>query len=724
MKNIKKVDARGKLTGKVKFIDDYTEKNMLYSMFLYSKKDHAKINNIEYPKDFDLSEFVIIDKLDIPGKNIVENPVMNQPLFVDDEVFYFGQPILAVAHSNQKILKEFLEKISVDYSELPAITKYKECLDNLDNVIESPKEDINNPFKSEVIIDNNKSKKIDPSWIKHTGVYYTPHQEQLYIEPQGCYAKYEPKSKTMFVKVACQCPYYVHEAIEIFFGDAIAKVEIEQVDALGGAFGGKEDYPNILAGIVALLSYKSGGKMVKIVLDREDDIQITTKRHPSRTQIVSYTDPITKQIEKLDIDFRLDSGAYQTHSPVVLARGSLHATGVYNCSDVKIHGRLFFSNTTPNGAFRGFGAPQSIFAIESHASEIAKKLNMSFVDFKNINIIRKGEQFPTTQVIEVDSAKITMDRVLKISDYHKKLKSFAKFNKSSKVKKGIGISTAMHGGGFTGTGEKVMASKIRVNIDKNALVKIFVSSTDMGQGSSTTLTQCFAEKIGHPLEKTIYQTPNTQKTPNSGPTVASRTIYIVGNLLESLADDIKAIFGNKSIEEYVKINQDEFPKDFYKTFVLDPSVKFDVATYKGTGYRDYSWASCVAEIDFDPDTYQIDVKKMWNVLDIGKRVNQQICEGQVQGGVLQGVGYATTEFIERAGLKGKSITDYIVYTTLDTPKLIVDFVDNDASRPKGLGEIPMNFPQSAIRDAFYNTTGIFINEIPILPELIMEKIKK
>ena len=721
MKKVKKIDALSKLSGSALFINDYYEENMLNAMFLYSKISHGKIKNVIFPKEYDLKEFIIVDAKDIPGKNLVENPVMDLPLFAQDEINFIGQPILAVAHKDKKTVFDFINKIKVEYEEFPAKIFYKETLEDENNAFPCPKELISDPFKSEIIINNHKEKPIDPTWIKLHNVYYTPHQEQLYLEPQGAYAKYDVATKSIFVKISCQCPFYVHEAIEIFFGKEANKVEIEVPDNIGGAFGGKEDYPNIIAGVVALLSYKSKGKTVKIVFDRDDDINITTKRHPSRTEITSYTNPKTKKLEKLIIDFRLDAGAYQTLSPVVLARGTLHAAGVYKCDDVYIKGRLFKSNTPPNGAFRGFGAPQSMFALESHVEEISSKLNIPSLEFRKINMFNKEDSHPTTQKVDIESAKEAIDKIVKLANYEEKIKEYAKFNKqNNSLKKGIGLSVVMHGGGFTGTGERVINSKIKIEINKKAIVKIFVSSTDMGQGAATTLAQCFAEEINHSFSKTLYQTPNTTKTPNSGPTVASRTIYIVGNMLRKLAKDIKNELKFTSLEDFVKENQEMFPKFFHASFEMDPNISFDVAKYYGTAYKDYSWAACIAEIEYDCNTYSVNLKKLWNVLDIGKLINKEICEGQIQGGAVQGAGYALTEYIERNNMRGKSITDYVVPTSLDAPELIVDFINEDSDLPKGLGEIPMNFPAPAIRNAFYNATGIFMNEIPLVPESIMK----
>ena len=544
-----------KLDGEVLFIDDIQAENLLHAKFIYSSKAHAKINKINFPKNFNLDEFIFVDAKDLPGKNIVENPVMTQPLFAENkEVEYFGQPIMGVAHQDKDTLLKFMQAVQVDYTELPAVVGIKECLENEENAFPYDPKDVGNPFKSQITIDNHQHKEIDPSWVKHHGVYYTPHQEQLYIEPQGVVAEYFPAESRMFVKAACQCPYYIHEAIEIFYGDAIKKVEIEESDALGGAFGGKEDYPNILSGIASLISYKNGGGKVKLVLDREDDIQITTKRHPSRSEITSYTDPKTGQMEKVYIDFRLDAGAYETHSPVVMARGALHAGGTYNCTDVKIFARFFKSNTPPNGAFRGFGAPQSQFAIEVHAQEVADKIGISFLDFKRKNILRPNDIFPTTQVNKVDSVYQTMKVALEKSDYEKKIKEFAEYNKSHKIKKGIGISTGMHGGGFTGTGEKTMASKVRVNIDKDAVVKIYVSSTDMGQGCSTLLPQCLFDsyRSSFAADDTFYQYSKDPKNSCGPYGCLKTTIYRTLPILEE-CELIKKTVGNGEKEFYEHI---------------------------------------------------------------------------------------------------------------------------------------------------------------------------
>ena len=331
---------------------------------------------------------------------------------------------------------------------------------------------------------------------------------------------------------------------------------------------------------------------------------------------------------------------------------------------------------------------------------------------------------PTTQLIEEDHLSDCLNRVVEKSEYKKKFREFQEYNKTHKNKKGIGISICFHGGGYTGNGEKVLQSEVKITIKENACVDIFVANTDMGQGAHTTLAQMVGEVLELPLEKVKVVNPHTEKTPNSGPTVASRTIYIVGNLLKELAMKIKLECGG-DLENHIKSNNSQYPKDHSAQFVPDPSVDFDDKTYLGVGYKDYSWAACVCEVYLNMTTYKLDLKKIWTVLDIGRPVNLKIAEGQVEGGVIQAMGYALTEFFYKTDYgRMHGFTDYTLSTTLDIPEMDIEFIHTDSELAKGLGEIPMDYPAPAIRNAFCNATGIFIDEIPLTPERIHEHLKR
>ena len=707
MNSPRKFDSIPKLRGIWKYLDDYSLPGMLHGQLLYSTCHHGIIERITFPDYYDPDEFTIVSAKDIPGTNIVPEPVCDQPFLAEKEVMHYGQVILGIAHPDRRILIKFIKDIRIKYKELPALIDVKECLDNEEN-----------HFGREITIDHSTDELPDRNWIQNKSTFYTQHHEQAYLEPQGIIADYNPGMKSMFIRGTLQCPFFVKSGVEAIFGNSMNEVIVETSEGIGGAFGGKEDFPSLLAGITALLSFKSG-KPVKTVLQRSDDIKITTKRHPSRITIETHTDPKTQKIMRCRVDYRLDAGAYQTLSPVVLARGVLHATGGYFIPDTVIRGRLFRSNTPSNGAFRGFGVPQALAAMESHIDRIAENFQVNPAEFRKSNLLTKGKELPTTQMIKENNLSDCLERVLEKSDYHRKKTEFEKWNRTHKDKKGIGISIGLHGGGFTGNGEKVLNSEIKIVIDRNADVEIFVANTDMGQGAHTTLSQMFYESLDHPSNKCRIVLPNTSKTPNSGPTVASRTIYIIGNLICKLALDVKAELGFNNLQEYVSSHIGEFPREFRDKFTPDPSVDFDEDSYQGTAYKDFSWAATVTEILFHKDTYHIEVIKSWSVLDIGKVVNHAIATGQAQGGILQGLAYATSEYFYKPGFgRLTGFTDYALPTAMDVPEIDVEFIHTDSNIPKGLGELPMDFPAPSVRNALHNATGILIDELPLIPERI------
>ncbi|MEK7691246.1 MAG: molybdopterin cofactor-binding domain-containing protein, partial [Bdellovibrionota bacterium] len=282
------------------------------------------------------------------------------------------------------------------------------------------------------------------------GTYKTGAQEQLYIENNGMVARASPLGGVT-VWGSMQCPYYVHKALISVFGLKPDQVRVVQSET-GGGFGGKEDYPSLLASHAALLAWKSG-RTVKMIYDRAEDLAATTKRHPSVSKVKSAWDQKGRLLA-LDFDFTLDGGAYLTLSPVVLSRGTIHAAGPYFCENVRVRSRAVATNTPPNGAFRGFGAPQSIFAMERHLDDAASALNLDPIAIRKRNFIRKGQTTATGQVIreKVDLAGL-LDRAVVKSKFVQKRKRYLRENKKGTVKRGIGVASFMHGAGFTGSGE-------------------------------------------------------------------------------------------------------------------------------------------------------------------------------------------------------------------------------------------------------------------------------
>src|SRR4051794_10132282 len=329
-----------------------------------------------------------------------------------------------------------------------------------------------------------------------------------------------------------------HKALCALFGLPGEKIRVVQQET-GGAFGGKEEYPSMIAGHAALLAWKSGHP-VKLIYDREEDMAATTKRHPSRTRHRTAVSSDGRLLG-MQIEFVIDGGAYATLSSVVLSRGTIHAAGPYRCDNVRIRSTAIATNTPPHGAFRGFGAPQSIFALERHMDKVARTVGLSAEEFRRRNLLRTGDTTATGQTIRQEMDLVALQRkALAAADYDEKMARFARENEGRVRKRGIGFATFFHGAGFTGSGERYLQSVVELELTADGRVCVSASMTEMGQGTNTVLTQIAAEALGAEYDAIAIKRPDTAAVPNSGPTVASRTSMVIGRLIEKAACELKS----------------------------------------------------------------------------------------------------------------------------------------------------------------------------------------
>jgi CO/xanthine dehydrogenase Mo-binding subunit len=285
----------------------------------------------------------------------------------------------------------------------------------------------------------------------------------------------------------------------------------------------------------------------------------------------------------------------------------------------------------------------------------------------------------------------------------------------------------MHGGGFLGDGESFLDSEVWLDLSQTGDISIKISSVEMGQGASTVLPQIVADRLEIPLSMVSYHTPNTYKVPNSGPTVSSRTVMIVGELLAQTAEKIKNSiekYKNKneyknSVKKYLKNRQQQ---RFTSKYKKPTHIHWDEDKFYGNGYNGYSLACCVAEVEIDPITYQVKVSDFYAYQDVGKVINTTLAEGQVEGGIAQGIGYTLYERIvyQDGKIKNSHLSDYIIPMASDLLKLHIGFVKND-EKAKGLGELPTNAPAAAIANAVSDALGVEFDSIPITPEVVEQK---
>jgi len=717
-------EGRAKVTGHARYLDDLSMPGMLHGATVRGPVPRGILHDIQYSPDIPWNEFTVVTAADIPGRNVVQLIDDDQPYLADGEVNHAEEPIVLLAHPDASVLEEGRRGISFEIEALPAVYTIEDALSGREIIWGR-----DNIFKTYLVSRGDVDIACaQPDVVIVEGEYETGAQEQLYIEPNGMLALARGQDG-ITVWGSMQCPYYVHKALAALFDLPGEKIRVVQMET-GGGFGGKEEYPSIIAGHAALLSWKSG-RPVKMVYDRAEDMVATTKRHPSKTH---HRTAVSRdgRLLAIDIDFVIDGGAYTTLSPVVLSRGTIHAAGPYFAPNVRVQGRAVATNAPPHGAFRGFGAPQSLFALERHMDRVAAAIGLAPDEFRRRNFIKTGETSAVGQVMHdaIDMSGL-LDRALALSDYHAKRQRFAATNATSRLKKGIGLAAFMHGAGFTGSGEDHLASIVEVEATVEGRVRVLTSSTEIGQGTNTVFSQIAADALGISLDAIDIVQPDTAVVPNSGPTVASRTCMVVGKLVESAAHALLTTLrstGNEitdfraACREYVT----RFgPLRSSAQYRAPLGLRWDDERYEGDAYGTYAWAVYVAEVSVDTVTYEIRLDDFVAVQEVGRVINPVLAAGQIEGGIAQGIGWALFEQVAwREGrMANAQMTNYIMPTSMDLPPIRVHFEERPyAEGPggaKGIGELPMDGPAPAIANAVSHATGVDIRRIPITPEALM-----
>jgi CO/xanthine dehydrogenase Mo-binding subunit len=722
-------EGRDKVTGTARYVDDMVLLGMLYGATVRSTIARGRIRKISYGPGIPWEEFVTITAKDIPGKNCIALILDDQPCLAAETVNHPEEPILLLAHADRHKLRKAVEAISIEYEPLPAVHTMAES-EQQSTIIWGT----DNIFKSYLI----EKGDVEAVWKEAAyiveGEYSTGAQEQLYIENNGVIASFDPQ-KGVTVWGSLQCPYYVHKALMALCGLPAEKVRVVQMET-GGAFGGKEEFPSMIAAHATLLAIKSG-RPVKIVYDRMEDMAATTKRHPSRTR---HRTAVGKDGKILggEIEFTIDGGAYSTLSSVVLSRGTIHAGGPYYWPSVRIRAKAVATNSPPHGAFRGFGAPQSLFAMERHMDRIAQVVGISPIEVRRRNFLKPGQTTTTLQTIreEIDLDHL-LNRALKLSDYHAKKARFARENKYGLRRKGMGIAAFLHGAGFTGSGERYLNSLVGVEAGADGSVRVLVSSAEFGQGTNTVLCQIAAEALGLPYENVVIAQPDTAVVPNSGPTVASRTAMIVGKLVQSAAISIRqtlaktSLLGDEYTPEQFRVACREYivahgPLKAYTRYEAPADIYWDDEHYRGEAYAAFAWAVYVAEVTVDLTTYSVTVDDFVALQEVGKVLHPVLAAGQITGGVAQAIGFALYEKVvwQNGRMVNNQMTNYIMPTSADLPPIRVFFEEignvHGAHGAKGIGELPMDGPAPAILNAVEDATGVRFNSIPLLPEDLFE----
>jgi CO/xanthine dehydrogenase Mo-binding subunit len=740
-KSVPRADGPAKVTGTARYVDDLTRPGVLLGATLRSQVPRGMLRGIRRDPAFDWSGVTVVTAEDVPV-NVVALIQEDQPVLASDEVRHAYEPIALVAAEDPVRLACAVRALTPEIDPLPPVLTVADALSRKFQ-IHGP----DNVFATYRISKGDAAKAIAGSAVRLTGTYRTHHQEQLYIETQGVLAFWDGHGA--HVVGSLQCPYYIHKGVKRTFSLDDAHVDVTQA-VTGGGFGGKEEYPTLLA-LHALLLAKKSGRPVKMIYDRQEDIEATTKRHPSEVTISSGCDR-EGNLSAVSVRIVMDGGAYVTLSPVVLSRGALHAAGAYRWGHVAIEAVAVATNTPPNGAFRGFGAPQTIWAMERHMDRIARELSIDPLALREKNLLRVGDTTPTGQVLkESVGVQRCVEEARRVSNWDRKRTTLGKGatarpstatlrrpgpgGATPRKARGIGASVFLHGAGFTGSGERKLKARVAIDMfrlleEKKPRFLIRTASTDIGQGTETVFRQIAAEALWVAMDRIDFAAPSTATVPDSGPTVASRTVMIVGSILELAARDLFARIeqnrqsvGGSFDEAALRLIAREGTVVSEKSYETPVDLVWDDETYRGDAYPVFAWGCDIAEVEVDLDTFETTVLGFWAAQDVGKAIHPLMCKGQIEGGTLQAIGWALHEkvVVENGKILNARMTNYIVPTSLDAPRFSTVLVEDPYPKgpgggAKGIGELPMDGGAPAIAAAIEHATGIVRDDLPLQPE--------
>jgi nicotinate dehydrogenase large molybdopterin subunit len=741
-KSIAKIGAADLARGCRLFSEDLPLDNALSLHVFRSKKAHARILSLDVEKARKVSGVVgVLTAKDIPGKNFFGLINKDQPLLAHEKVRFVGEAMALVAAVDKEAGHKALEAIEVAWEDLPAVFNPEDALRESAPLVHAK----GNLLYRRVIRKGDAAEALSrcDAVIKKT--YRTPHVEHSYLEPDAGVG-FVDRDGTLVIHASTQNPHYDLKEVSEILGLDEERIRIIQA-ATGGGFGSKLDLT--VQGFIGLALFHFQ-RPVRLAFSREEAFLATPKRHPM--SIVLETGATKEgKIQALRARIICDTGAYASYGLAVTTRAAVHATGPYEIEHVDVESLCVYTNNPISGAMRGFGVPQVAFAHESQINLLAQHLGLDPLEIRRMNALRVGSRTGTGQELAASVGIIkTLDA---IEPHYRKAKAQWKAEKILEpLKRGIGIGSMWYGIGNTGVQNP---SSARVEMDAQGNVTLFSGAADIGQGSSTVLAQITAEVLGiEPLEISLVLA-DTKWTTNAGATSASRQTYISGNAVREAAVKLADVLVTEAVDvlktpKSLLVLEDGFVVDSrhsdrrvplpklakrahdrgqplsWQGYFDPETTPLDGETGQGAPYATYAFASHLALVTVDPSTGEVRVNKIVAAHDVGKAINPQNVEGQIQGGVGMGLGFALME--EFIPGKTASMGDYHIPTSLDMPEIIPLIVeDQEPTGPygaKGVGEPALIPTAPAILNAIADALGERIFRLPAHPERVRETVIK
>ena len=755
-RSVTRTDDLQKVTGKLMYGADYPQEGFLHGKILRSPFPHALIKAINVEKAQQLPGVAaVLTAKDVPGRNGFGAILPDQPVICGDKVRYVGDGVALVAAETEKIAHEALSLIEVEYEPLDAVFDPRDAMKP-----DAPKiHEKGNLLSSNKLRKGDVNKGFDEAEVIMERTYQVPFLEHAYLEPDIVFAIPQPDG-TMLVEGPMQAPFTVRRNLAAVLGVPVNQIRARQIH-MGGGFGGKEDAPIDIGCRAAVLAYHTG-QPVCLSLEREEVTLQTCKRHPMimEVKIGAKKDGHLMAFEGVIYD---EQGAYASLGPMIPPAGGSHIhsmvmmPGPYQIPHAKVDAYLIYTNHPYGGAMRGFGAPQVHIAHEQIMDELAQELGMDPMELRRINAFRLGSVTATGQVLDQSVGLVeTLDACAEAFKWEDRYGKGQYVDTESSKCRGVGIGMGWYRTSIGTNGDGCGAN---VYVHEDGSVLLYTGITEMGQGSFTVLPQICAEELGVRMEDVRLVQPDTDMVPESGPTVGSRSTTLMGNAIIMAARQIKeSILKMASEMLLVPIDRLEardrlvydrenpgksldFKDVAAKCMAMGkrligqgwwapPIPSLDPETGQGNPYFVYTYSTHMAEVLVDVETGEVEVTDYVAAFDVGKAINPKAVEGQIEGGVAMGLGYALMEkmVFDNGYPQNLNLQDYLIPTTLDMPNIKPIILEEENKLgpygAKGIGEMP-NIPATpAILNAIANACGGRVRSLPADPENVFVAIRE
>ncbi|MBL7813588.1 MAG: molybdopterin-dependent oxidoreductase [Saprospiraceae bacterium] len=705
------IDAVGHVTGRSVYVDDMpVMEGTVFIKVFDAPIAHGKITHLDYSEAENTEGVIkIFSHKDIVGRNQIGGIVEDEPLLAEDEIHFWGQPILLIVAENEDSAEEALKRIRLETEALPVITSPREAYKKGSLL-----------HNSRTFSNGNVQQAFENARYIFEGVAESGGQEHLYLETQGAYA-YPTEQGGVKVHSSTQGPTQVQRTIAKVLGVGMHQVEVD-VTRLGGGFGGKEDQASGWAAMVALVAFVLK-KPAKIVLHRMEDMRMTGKRHPYQSDYKIGLDEHLN-IVAYKATFFQNGGAAADLSPAVMERTLFHATNAYAVPNVEVTAHCCKTNLPPNTAFRGFGGPQGMFVMESAIHHAARSLGVSVAEIQKKNLVTEGYELSYGQVLTQTEAQKTWQTLEKQAHIEAKRAEIADFNAKNKfVKKGMAVMPICFGISFTNT--MMNHARALVHIYSDGTVSVSTGAVEMGQGVNTKMMQIVAQEFGLKNDNIRLATTNTLRVANTSPSAASATADLNGKAVLDACQQLKTrlvewvktktnsdadiVFESETVSAgdavftWKEIVFEAFTKRINlsaKGHYATPEIHFDKKTEKGHPFAYHVYGSALFEVTIDclRGTYDFDAVQV--VHDFGKSMSSLVDLGQIEGGLVQGMGWMTMEEVvynEQGKLLSNALSTYKVPDIYAVPRqLNVSFLDTEGHdyaiyKSKAVGEPPLMY---------------------------------